>query len=125
MSRKRFTAEQIIHKLRQAEVELANGQRVVGHSRVDAVHGLLEVAGDLTRQEEPFPRLDGWRKMHAPHVRVKLLVVQNLPLLVGFVRNEGDQVGRCERPRHHEPLDFHRASRRRNVHVLFPDAVPP
>ncbi len=26
MSRKRFTAEQIIHKLRQAEVELANGQ---------------------------------------------------------------------------------------------------
>ncbi|HJM42471.1 MAG TPA: hypothetical protein QF870_04025 [Nitrospinota bacterium] len=25
MSRKRFTAEQIIHKLRQAEVELANG----------------------------------------------------------------------------------------------------
>ena len=28
MSRKRFTAEQIIHKLRQAEVELANGQRV-------------------------------------------------------------------------------------------------
>ena len=27
MSRKRFTAEQIIHKLRQAEVELANGQR--------------------------------------------------------------------------------------------------
>ena len=28
MSRKRFTAEQIIHKLRQAEVELANGQRM-------------------------------------------------------------------------------------------------
>ena len=28
MSRKRFTPEQIIHKLRQAEVELANGQGV-------------------------------------------------------------------------------------------------
>jgi len=26
MSRKRFTAEQIIHKLREAEVELAKGQ---------------------------------------------------------------------------------------------------
>ena len=28
MSRKRFTPEQVIHKLRQAEVELANGQRM-------------------------------------------------------------------------------------------------
>ncbi|MDP7386953.1 MAG: transposase, partial [Nitrospinota bacterium] len=28
MSLKGFTAEQIIHKLRQAEVELANGQRM-------------------------------------------------------------------------------------------------
>ena len=28
MSRKRFTAEQVIHKPRQAEVELANGQRM-------------------------------------------------------------------------------------------------
>ena len=28
MSRKRFTAEQVIHKLRPAEVELANGQRM-------------------------------------------------------------------------------------------------
>ena len=28
MSRKGFTAEQIIHKLRQAEVELANEQRM-------------------------------------------------------------------------------------------------
>jgi len=28
MSRKRFTVEQVIHKLRPAEVELANGQRM-------------------------------------------------------------------------------------------------
>tara|TARA_B100000949_G_C13909130_1_gene296033 strand:+ start:208 stop:342 length:135 start_codon:yes stop_codon:yes gene_type:complete len=28
MSRKRFTPEQVIHKFRQAEVELANGQRM-------------------------------------------------------------------------------------------------
>ena len=28
MSRKRFTPEQVIHKLRQAEVELSNGQRM-------------------------------------------------------------------------------------------------
>ncbi|MDP7387212.1 MAG: transposase [Nitrospinota bacterium] len=51
MSRKGFTAEQIIHKLRQAEVGLANGQRMaqvcktLGISEQTYYRGRREYAG--------------------------------------------------------------------------------
>ncbi len=48
MSRKRFTAEQIIHKLRQAEVELANGQRM---AQVSKTLGISEQTYNRWRQE--------------------------------------------------------------------------
>ena len=47
MSRKRFTAEQIIHKLRQAEVELANGHKVLAYvSGKIRLHFIRVLPGD-------------------------------------------------------------------------------
>ena len=55
MSRKRFTAEQIIHKLRQAEVEFSQGQRTV------------QVCKNLGVSEQTYYR---WRKEYGGRSRL-------------------------------------------------------
>ena len=60
MSRKRFTAEQIIHKLRQAEVELANGQRM---AQVCKTLGISEQTYYRWRNEYVGLSIDHARKL--------------------------------------------------------------
>ena len=96
---------------------------VVGHPRMDAVDRRLEVGRDLAGQEQPLTRADGRREIHAPHARVELLVELDLLFLMLGVGDERDQIRGRQRPRHHEPLDLHRAAGRRHGHVLLPDPV--
>jgi len=76
MSRKRFTAEQIIHKLRQAEVELANGQRM---AQVCKTLGISEQTYYRWRREYGGLRLDQAKRLKTleqENARLKTLVAE-------------------------------------------------
>ena len=55
MQRKRHSAEQIIRKLREAEVELANGASIADVRKKLGVYGLTEAhrGGEKDNGEEP------------------------------------------------------------------------
>ncbi len=74
MSRKRFTTEQIIHKLRQAEVEIARGQLVPEACRQI---GVVEQTFYRWRKEYGGLKLDQarqFKQLERENVRLKKLV---------------------------------------------------
>ena len=76
MSRKRFTAEQIIHKLRQAEVGLANGRRM---AQVSKTLRISEQTYYRWRREYGGLRLDQAKRLKAleqENTRLKKLVAE-------------------------------------------------
>jgi len=76
MSRKRFTPEQVIHKLRQAEVELANGQRM---AQVCKTLGISEQTYYRWRREYGGLRLDQAKRLKTleqENARLKTLVAE-------------------------------------------------
>ena len=74
MSRKRFTTEQIIHKLRQAEVEIAKGTRV---PEVCRQIGVVEQTFYRWRKEYGGLKLDQarqFKRLESENARLKKLV---------------------------------------------------
>ena len=74
MSRKRFTTEQIIHKLRQAEVEIAKGKRIPEVSRL---LGVTEQTFYRWRKEYGGLKLDQakqFKRLESENARLKKLV---------------------------------------------------
>jgi len=76
MSRKRFTAEQVIHKPRQAEVELANGQRM---AQVCRTLGISEQTYYWWRRAYGGLRVTqakGMKELEKDNARLKKLVAE-------------------------------------------------
>ena len=74
MAKKRFTTEQIIHKLRQAEVEIAKGKRVPEVSRL---LGVTEQTFYRWRKEYGGLKLDQakqFKRLESENARLKKLV---------------------------------------------------
>ena len=74
MSKKRFTTEQIIHKLRQAEVEIAKGKRIPEVSRL---LGVAEQTFYRWRKEYGGLKLDQakqFKRLESENARLKKLV---------------------------------------------------
>ena len=74
MSRKRFTTEQIIHKFRQAEVEIAKGKRIPEVSRL---LGVTEQTFYRWRKEYGGLKLDQakqFKRLESENARLKKLV---------------------------------------------------
>ncbi len=74
MSRKRFTAEQIIHMLRQAEVEIAKGKSVLEACRQI---GIVEQTYDRWRKAYGGLKLDQarqFKQLERENARLKKLV---------------------------------------------------